>query len=391
VLEATDPSYREAAASLARVRREEGQVLARAPRTRIMREKPGEPAAHILKRGQYDQPGEEVHGDVPRIFPRIPDGVPHNRLGLAKWLFRPDHPLTARVFVNRVWQDLMGTGLVATSWDFGVMGEAPSHPELLDWLAVEFREKGWDVKALFRLILTSAAYRQSARATPELLAKDPQNRLLSRGPRLRLDAEVLRDLALAASGLLVPDLGGPPARPYQPPNVWEAVAMADSDTRVYVEGQGRDLYRRSLYTFIKRAARHPAMDVFNSPSREVCTIRRERTNTPLQALALMNDPQLVEASRRMAENALAAAADTDARLDHIALRLLSRKLDAEERAVARETLERLLELYRSRASDARALIATGASPPNQALAPEELAAWTLVASQLLCLDATLNK
>jgi hypothetical protein len=285
----------------------------------------------------------------------------------------------------------MGTGIVATSWDFGVMGEAPSHPELLDWLAVELREKGWSVKQLLRLILTSAAYRQDARATPERLEKDPANRLLSRGPRSRLDGEVLRDLALAASGLLVRDIGGQPAKPYQPPNVWEAVAMLDSNTRVYVEGSGRDLYRRSLYTFIKRSARHPAMDVFNAPSREVCTIRRERTNTPLQALVLLNDPQLVEAARRLAENALASAPGTDARLDHIALRLLSRRLTSEERAIALDVLRRLLEHYESRPDDAKALITVGASAPNAALAPKELAAWTLAASQILCLDATLNK
>jgi hypothetical protein len=390
-LQATDGSYREAAEGLRRARREEGEVVSRSPRTRIMREKPGEPVARILKRGQYDQPGEEVHGDVPHLFPRIPEGIPGNRLGLVRWLFRPDHPLTARVFVNRVWQELMGTGIVATSWDFGAMGEPPSHQELLDWLAVEFRESGWDVKALFRLIMTARAYRQEARATPERLAKDPQNRLLSRGPRLRLDGEVLRDLALAASGLLVPDLGGPPARPYQPPNVWEAVAMLDSNTRVYQEGKGRDLYRRSLYTFIKRSARHPAMDVFNAPSREVCTIRRERTNTPLQALALMNDPQLVEAARRMAENALSASRETDSRLDHLAVRVLSRRLRAEERAIAREVLEGLLAHYRSRPADAQALIAVGASRPDPALAAPELAAWTLAASQVLCLDAALNK
>ncbi|HVR75841.1 MAG TPA: DUF1553 domain-containing protein, partial [Planctomycetota bacterium] len=270
-------------------------------------------------------------------------------------------------------------------------GDAPSHPELLDWLAVHFREGGWRVKDLFRLILTSAAYRQSARITPDRLEKDPANRLLSRGPRHRLDGEVLRDMALAASGLLVPDTGGPPARPYQPPSVWEAVAMLDSNTRVYVEDKGRGLYRRSLYTFVKRAAHHPAMDVFNAPSREVCTIRRERTNTPLQALVLMNDPQFVEAARRMAENALTDAAGTDARLDHIAVRLLARPLTAEERSIARDVLLRLLEHYRTRPADARALIATGASVPRASLAPGELAAWTLAASQIFCLDATLNK
>ena len=391
VLEASDPSYRETVASLARVRRDEGEIVKRSPRTRIQREKPGKPLARILKRGRYDNPGEEVEGDVPHIFPPIPEGTPRNRLGLARWLLRPDHPLTARVFVNRVWQDLMGTGIVASSWDFGVMGDAPSNPELLDWLAVRFQGGGWKVKDLFRTILTSAAYRQSARITPDRLEKDPANRLLSRGPRHRLDGETLRDLALAASGLLVRDLGGPPSRPYQPPNVWEAVAMLDSNTRVYVEDRDRGLYRRSLYTFVKRAAHHPAMDAFNAPSREVCTIRRERTNTPLQALVLMNDPQFVEAARRMAENALSGAAGTDARLDHISVRLLARPLDSGERKIAREVLDGLLEHYRVRLEEARALIAAGASAPDASLPPDELAAWTLAASQILCLDATLNK
>ena len=225
----------------------------------------------------------------------MPPDLPRNRLGLAQWLLRPDHPLTARVTVNRFWQEVFGTGLVRTSGDFGVSGELPSHPELLDWLAVEFRDGGWDMKQFFRLLVTSAAYRQSAQITPDKLAHDPANRLLSRGPRFRMDAEMVRDYALAASGLLAEKVGGPSVRPYQPEGVWEAVAMIGSNTRDYRRDQGEGLYRRSLYTFWKRAAPPASMDIFNAPSREVCTVRRERTNTPLQAA---RNPQLTPSSSK---------------------------------------------------------------------------------------------
>ena len=234
----------------------------------------------------------------------MPADLPRNRLGFAHWLLRPEHPLTARVTVNRFWQEIFGTGIVRTSGDFGVTGELPSHPELLDWLAVEFRESGWDIKKFFKLLVTSAAYRQSAVATPEKLEKDPENRLLSRGPRFRMDAEMIRDYALAASGLLVQKIGGPSVKPYQPEGVWEAVAMIGSNTRDYRRDSGEKLYRRSMYTFWKRAAPPASMDIFNAPSRETCTVRRERTNTPLQALVTLNDPQFVEAARFLAQTTL---------------------------------------------------------------------------------------
>jgi hypothetical protein len=251
--------------------------------------------------------------------------LPKNRLGFAQWLLRPEHPLTARVTVNRFWQEVFGTGIVRTSGDFGVAGELPSHPELLDWLAVEFRESGWDMKRFFKLLVTSATYRQVAVTTPEKLEKDPQNRLLSRGPRFRMDAEMIRDCALTASGLLAPRIGGPSAKPYQPDGVWEAVAMIGSNTRDYRRDNGANLYRRSLYTFWKRAAPPASMEIFNAPSRETCTVRRERTNTPLQALVTLNDPQFVEAARYLAQRALKEGGDkVEGRLDFLARRLLAR-------------------------------------------------------------------
>ena len=263
----------------------------------VAAEKPGEPAAYVLFRGEYDKRRDKVSADTPAALPPLGADLPRNRLGLARWLLREGNPLTARVTVNRFWQEAFGTGLVRTTGDFGVTGDAPSHPELLDWLAVEFRQRGWDVKQFFKLMLTSATYRQSAAATPEKREKDPFNRLLSRGPRFRMDAEMVRDNALAASGLLVRTLGGPSVRPYQPEGVWEAVAMIGSNTRDYKADHGEALYRRSMYTFWKRAAPPASLEVLNAPNRETCTVRRERTNTPLQALLTLNDVQFVEAAR----------------------------------------------------------------------------------------------
>ncbi len=219
-----------------------------------------------------------------------PASLPRNRLGLARWLVDDANPLTSRVTVNRYWQQVFGAGLVRTSEDFGAQGELPSHPALLDWLAVEFRDSAWNVKQFFRLLVTSATYRQAAQMTPEKLEQDPDNRLLSRGPRFRMDAEMVRDYALAASGLLVRTIGGPSVKPYQPEGIWSRVAMPDSNTRMYEQDTGDKLYRRSLYTFLKRSAPPPSMDIFNAPTREHSTVRRERTNTPLQALVTMNDP-----------------------------------------------------------------------------------------------------
>jgi len=322
----------------------------------------------------------------------MPADLPRNRLGLAQWLLRPEHPLTARVTVNRFWQDVFGTGIVRTSGDFGVSGEPPSHPELLDWLAVDFRESGWDVKRFFKLLVTSAAYRQAAVTTPEKLEKDPQNRLLSRGPRFRMEAEMLRDYALAASGLLVRRVGGPSVKPYQPDGVWEAVAMIGSNTRDYKRDSSAGLYRRSLYTFWKRAAPPASMEIFNAPTREVCTVRRERTDTPLQALVTLNDPQFVEAARHLAQVALKQGGGrSEAGLDVLAKRLLSRPLRAEETDVVQASLNHLLEYYRGHPEDAKKLLAVGESPADPALDAGALAAWTMLANQMMNLDEVLNK
>jgi len=391
-LTTADKSHGELAARLAALEREQADLKARGTVAYVVQERPEPAKAHVLFRGEYDKRRDEVHPDTFDCLPPMPNDLPKNRLGFARWLLRPEHPLTARVTVNRFWQELFGTGIVATAEDFGVTGEMPTHPELLDWLAVEFRESGWDVKRFFRLMVTSAAYRQSAQAAPEKLEKDPQNRYLSRGPRFRMDAEMLRDYALAASGLLVTKIGGPSVKPYQPPGVWEAVAMIGSNTRDYRQDSGENLYRRSLYTFWKRSAPPASMEIFNAPSREFCTVRRERTNTPLQALVTLNDPQFVEAARHLAQRALQAGGDSDeSRLDYVAGHLLARPLRPEEREVALGSLEKLSDYYRSHAEDAKQLLAVGESKPDPALDPPRLAAWTMLTNELMNLDEVLNK
>ncbi len=370
---------------------EEAAIKARGTVAYVMNEKPEPPMAFILNRGDYDKRRDSVKADTPDCLPPMPSDLPRNRLGLARWLLRPEHPLTARVTVNRAWQELYGTGLVRTAGDFGVTGELPSHPELLDWLAVEFREGGWDVKKFYKLLVMSSAYRQAAEVTGEKLEKDRDNRLVSRGPRFRMDAEMVRDSALASSGLLVGKIGGPSVRPYQPDGVWEAVAMPESNTRNYRRDKGENLYRRSLYTFWKRAAPPASMDIFNAPAREVCTVRRERTNTPLQALVTLNDIQFVEAARVLAERALKQAKDDDARLDYLARRLLARPLRPEETAIVNASLADLTRHYRGDVPDARKLLAVGEEKSDPSLDPAVHAAWTMLANELMNLDEVLNK
>jgi hypothetical protein len=284
---------------------------------------------------------------------------------------------------------------VPTSGDFGLAGEHPTHPELLDWLALHFVAEGWSVKRLFRTLVTSATYRQSARMTPERLERDPDNALLSRGPRFRMDAEMVRDTALAASGLLVPTIGGPSVKPYQPPGVWEAVAMRESNTHNYVQDQGDGLRRRSMYTFWKRSAPPASMEIFDAPSRETCAVRRERTNTPLQALVTLNDPQFIEAARALAERALALEApaagtvDDGARMNHIMARLTSRALADDERAVCAGVLADLRTHYAGDPDAAAALLNVGDG--TSAEDPAELAAWTMLANMLMNLDEVVNK
>jgi mono/diheme cytochrome c family protein len=393
-----DEPYRTVAGKLAVLESEDRAIRMRGTVAHVMVEKAEPPTAYILFRGEYDKRRDQVKADTPDALPPMPADLPRNRLGFAKWLLLPEHPLTTRVTVNRIWQEVFGEGLVRTSGDFGVTGEQPSHPELLDWLAVEFREgvgsteRPWDIKAFFRLIVTSATYRQAAVITPEKRQKDPKNRLLSRGPRFRMDAEVIRDYALAASGLLVRKLGGPSVKPYQPEGVWEAVAMIGSNTRDYKRDTGENLYRRSMYTFWKRSAPPASLEVFNAPNRETCVVRRERTNTPLQALVTLNDIQFVEAARHLAQSALKEGGTTaDTQVDFIARRLLSRPLRPEEQAVVRKSLAELEGFYRSRGKEARELIAVGESKADPSLEPERLAAWTMLVNQLMNLDEVLNK
>ncbi len=360
-LDKADGPYRDLVAAKRALEQTEADIKSRSTVAHVMHEKNDPALAFVLHRGEYDKRGDEVHPDVPKALPPFPDDLSRNRLGFAQWLVRPENPLTARVTVNRFWQEVFGRGLVPTTGDFGVAGRLPSHPELLDWLAVEFRESGWDVKRFFRMLVLSSTYRQAATLAPEKREKDADNALLSRGPRFRMDAEMVRDYALAASGLLVEKIGGPSVRPYQPEGVWEAVAMIGSNTRNYKADEGASLYRRSLYTFWKRAAPPASMDIFNAPSREVCAVQRERTNTPLQALVTLNDPQFVEAARRLAARALreGGAADGE-RIDFIARRLLARPLNAEEHEIVSGSLATLLDYYRQHPEDAKKLVTTGA-------------------------------
>jgi len=390
---ASHAPFQDSRAALDTLEREREAIRLRNPVTHVQLERTNTmPTAHVLFRGQYDQKREAVKAAVFSALNPLPEGSPTNRLGLARWLVSPENPLTARVTVNRFWSEVFGVGLVKTSEDLGIMGETPVNQALLDWLAVDFRENGWNVKRFFKDLVMSAAYRQSAATTPAKLEKDPANRLLSRGPRFRMDAEMVRDHALAAGGLLVRRIGGPSVKPYQPDGVWEPVAMPESNTKSYRRDSGESLYRRSLYTFWKRAAPPALMDVFNAPSRETCSVRRERTNTPLQALATMNDPQFVEAARHLAETALrAGGADVDRVLDTMARRVLARPLRTDERGVVKSGLEALESFYGANPDEAGKLAGVGESKADPSLGTARLAALTMVANQLMNLDETLNK
>jgi hypothetical protein len=384
--------YRNLAAEQQKLNLDLRDIAHRSNVTLVMQERTDQkPFAYVLYRGAYDQKRDRVEANTPQALPPMASALPRNRLGFARWLFSEDQPLTARVAVNRMWQEVFGVGLVKTAEDFGSQGDPPSHPQLLDWLAVDFQESGWDVKRFYRQILTSAVYRQMALTTSDKLAKDPENRLLSRGPRFRMDAEMLRDYVLAASGLLAPQTGGPSVRPYQPDGIWDAVAMDGSNTRFYKADAGSGLYRRSLYTFWKRAAPPASMEVFNGPTRESCVVRRERTDTPLQALATMNDVQFVEAARRLAETAMENTAGFDARLDYISDRVLARPLAVNERLIARRAYADFERYYGAHLEDARKFLDDGERKPDPALAPAELSALGMLASQLFNLDEVLNK
>ncbi len=410
--------------ALAKLRKEQTELDKQVQTTMVMQdmEKPRE--TFMLLRGQYDKKGEQVTAGVPASLPPLPEGAPSNRLGLAQWLVSPSQPLTARVIVNRFWQMYFGTGIVKTAEDFGTQGEWPVHPELLDWLASVFSQgdsitphsslptqkseeertggvgeksasRVWDVKYIQRLVVTSATYRQSSVVTPALMAKDPENRLLARGPRMRLQVEFIRDQALAVSGLLNGEIGGRSVSPYQPPGIWEELAYRQDGknftAQEYEQSHGKDLYRRTMYTFIKRTAPPPTLVTFDAPDREVCTVRRARTNTPLQALILMNDPTYVEASRKLAERMMTEATTREDRII-LAFRLATaRPPTLDELRLLRRVFDDQLAVYLKNREAAIKLLAVGESPRNEKLDPAELAAWTMVANVILNLDETVTK
>jgi len=349
---------------------------------------PAPKPAFLLTRGQYDKPGEPVQRGVPAVLPPLPAGVPNNRLGLARWLVDPSNPLTARVAVNRFWQMYFGNGLVRTVEDFGSQGEWPSHMDLLDWLAVEFMDSGWDVKALQKKIVMSATYRQDSRVTPDLLRRDPETRLLARGPRSRLSASVIRDQALAASGLLVEKIGGPSVKPYQPSGLWKELSGGGD----YNQDHGEKLYRRSLYTFWKRAAPPPFMMNFDAAGREICVVRQSRTNTPLQALNLMNDVTYLEAARVLAQRVMRQAGPSpDDRITRAFRLVTTRKPSTPEMEVLRAAFHHHLDGFRSDPAAARRYLAHGESPVDESVPAPELAAYATVAGMILNLDEAVTK
>ena len=358
--------------------------------TNIFRERDAVAVAYVMERGVYNQRKDRVWADVPSFLPPMPSSAPRNRLGLAQWIVSPENPLTARVTVNRMWQELYGAGIVATLGDFGVVGQRPSHPQLLDWLALDLEEHGWDLKRFYKQVVMSATYRQSAKVTPQLLEKDPTNRLLARGPRFRLDAEMIRDGALAAGGLLVEKLGGPPVNMYQPPGIWEAMAMTGSNTKTHQPAAGEGLYRRSVYTFVKRFSTPPVLATFDMSARDVCVVQRERTNTPLQSLITLNSPHFLEASRHIATRAMHQPDTNPAqKVDFMAELVLTRPLPPGQKQV----LLRSYDSFRQSFTESRAqeYLKSGDSPVDVTLPATELAAWTVVANQLLNTDQALNK
>lgn len=373
------------------LKNERDEVLANSLTTMIMKDLPTPRKTHVLNRGLYDKPGEEVEHGVPSVVFPQPEDAPANRLGLAKWLLDPQHPLTARVAVNRYWQQHFGTGLVATPEDFGTRGEAPSHPDLLDWLAIRFIESGWDVKAMHRLIVTSATYQQSSKTDQTSYEIDPENRLLARGPRVRLTAETIRDQTLAAAQLLNDRIGGPSVKPYQPDGVWSDMVAFFPD---YEQDHGPDLYRRSLYTYIRRTVQPPAMNALDFQSRETCQVKRATTNTPLQALVLMNDPTYLEAARVLATRTLLKRTTRQSDQDwitEVCKRILVREPTAEELEILILQLGFHRNRFVSDATLASKFNDIGETKFKAAIDPTEIAARTAIISLILNLDETLNR
>ena len=420
--ENVSPEIKLLAEKLTALRKERDDLDKAIPTVMVMQEMEQPRETFVLMRGAYDKPGEKVGANVPGFLPQLPKGAPRNRLSLAQWLVNPEHPLTARVTVNRYWQLLFGTGLVKTAEDFGSQGELPSHPALLDWLAVEFREgetegtrdrekeleslrrsvapslrrAAWDVKKLIRRLVTSSTYRQSSAVTPDLVSLDPENRLLARGPRFRLPAEFIRDQALAAAGLLNREIGGQSVSPYQPAGLWEELMSREDGknwtAQSYEQDHGKELYRRTMYTFWKRTCPPPTLTTFDAPDRETCTVRRARTNTPLQALVLMNDPTYVEASRKFAERILRdGGSSLESRLAFAFRTVLTRAPSDKELAILNRVYEQQTARFDASPDAAAKLLSIGESPRDESLDQAELAAWTMVASTLLNLDEAVTK
>ena len=387
------PVYRKLTEQIAGLEARLARLRTEIPLTSVMSERPEPRPTFVLDRGQYDLPDKDrpVKRGIPKVLGEFPAEVPQNRLGLAQWIVSKENPLTARVTVNRLWEQFFGTGIVATGEDFGMQGEWPSHPELLDWLAVEFRDGGWDVQAMVRLIVTSSTYRQSSRLPASAREIDPQNRLLSYFPRHRLGAEQIRDQALFVSGLLIEQLGGESVKPYQPEGLWQEVAMPQSNTRTYVRGEGPDLWRRSLYTYWKRAVPPPSMLTFDAPTREFCITRRLVTNTPLQALVLWNDEQYVEAARALAARLIAEVPDEQARLVSLVRRCTAQEPSPEQLAEMAEVLAEFRERYAAAPDEAAALVDVGEAPVPSSIPPAELAAWTMICNAVLSADAAISK
>ncbi len=390
------PMYRELTSKIAAAQDEGAKIQMAIPRTMVMKEKPMARETFVLTRGVYDQVDQSrpVKRSIPKALGSLTADQPKNRLGLAQWLVSEQNPLTARVAINRLWEQFFGRGLVRTENDFGLQGEWPTHPELLDWLAVEFRESGWNMQHMIQLIMNSAAYAQSSRVRPEVAAIDPDNRLLSWYPRQRLSAEQIRDQALFVSGLLQEKSGGPSVKPYQPEGLWQEVSMLASNTRVYERGMNDDLWRRSLYTYWKRAVPPPSMLTFDAPTREYCVTRRTTTNTPLQALVLWNDEQFVEAARNAATRALTAAehgGDDRARLESLFFTCTGERPSALVIARLTNALTENRARYESAPDDALKLVSVGVSSQPPGIDSRELAAWTLVANAILSSDATIVK
>ena len=390
-----DPELEGLRGELARVDAEAARVAENPLTTAMVMEDRAMPRpTHVLIRGAYDQKGERVGPGTPAALPALPVDAPQNRLGLARWMTSPDHPLTARVAVNAIWQLLFGAGLVETPEDFGVRGALPSHPELLDWLAREFVASGWDTKAMVRLLVTSKTYRRASAVTPELAELDPSNRLLARGPRFRLQAELIRDLALASGDLLVRRVGGPSARPYQPDGLWREMSHFGSTPateQVYTQDHGEGLYRRGMYTIWKRTVPPPIMAAFDAPNRETCVVRRARTNTPLQALVMLNETGFVEAARALAQRVLQAGSTDAERFEELFLRVLGRAPRFEELVILGEALERERGRLAANPGAAEALLQVGESPRAQDLPAGEHAAWTVVSGTVLNLSEAVTR